>query len=338
MNNGPANASVELRRPSSGGFHGGDSLVPLGRADPDIFLTTRTDLMFAPLPELMGGPAETLVEAFFGGSCSVEPPITLGKADIEVDRALVLSNYILSSSRIGFEELVVLGGDEGDRVEGASDIQGLDTSLPANQAVLALTEVGTAYAEEGLGDAVSSSPLMTINPLGLVMTADLNSNFECFTGPDILKWRSFYATQDNAWKAHYREVFDNGMREALCCLGRGKYLSMSEEDEVYSVARLLGDLVAYRASGTGHLELLAGLALLQRHGHSLKSFDDVIEAPEERIQEAAALHKFAVAAYTGPLLDIGRHPLFFPCAWLYRQGILTPWTRNRSFIHRAAHN
>jgi len=31
-----------------------------------------------------------------------------------------------------------------------------------------------------------------------------------------------------------------------------------EEDEVYSVARLLGDLVAYRASGTGHMELLAG--------------------------------------------------------------------------------
>ncbi|EHA8589271.1 hypothetical protein COCNU_scaffold008808G000040 [Cocos nucifera] len=35
--------------------------------------------------------------------------------------------------------------------------------------------------------------------------------------------------------------------------------SVLEEDEVYSVARLLGDLVAYRASGTGHLELLAGL-------------------------------------------------------------------------------
>lgn len=34
---------------------------------------------------------------------------------------------------------------------------------------------------------------------------------------------------------------------------------MLEEDEVYSVAQLLGDLVAYRASGTGHLELLAGL-------------------------------------------------------------------------------
>lgn len=31
-------------------------------------------------------------------------------------------------------------------------------------------------------------------------------------------------TQDKAWKAHYREVFDHGIREALCCLGRVKYL------------------------------------------------------------------------------------------------------------------
>ncbi|KAG8065063.1 hypothetical protein GUJ93_ZPchr0004g39686 [Zizania palustris] len=72
------------------------------------------------------------------------------------------------------------------------------------------------------------------------------------------RWRSFYATDDMAWKAHYREVFDHGIREALCCLGRAKYLTVLEEDELYSVARLLGDLVAYRASGTGHLELLAG--------------------------------------------------------------------------------
>lgn len=47
---------------------------------------------------------------------------------------------------------------------------------------------------------------------------------QCFTGSDVLGWRSFYATQDNAWKAHYREVFDHGIREALCCLGRFKYL------------------------------------------------------------------------------------------------------------------
>ena len=31
---------------------------------------------------------------------------------------------------------------------------------------------------EGLGDVVSSSPLMTTNPLGLVVTAELNSNSE----------------------------------------------------------------------------------------------------------------------------------------------------------------
>ncbi|XP_034903371.1 uncharacterized protein [Populus alba] len=150
-----------------------------------------------------------------------------------------------------------------------------------------------------------------------------------FVGPAVLRWRSFYQTQDDAWKAHYQEVFDHGIREALCCLGRVKYMRVSKEDEVYSVARLLGDLVAYRASGTGHLELLAGLALLQRHSESPKSHDGLVEAPRETIQEAFAFHEFAEAAYTGPLLDFGRHTVFFPCAWLYRQGILTPWTRNR---------
>ncbi|KAI5599612.1 hypothetical protein BDE02_02G207300 [Populus trichocarpa] len=98
----------------------------------------------------------------------------------------------------------------------------------------------------------------------------------CFVGPAVLRWRSFYETQDDAWKAHYQEVFDHGIREALCCLGRVKYMGAPKEDEVYSVARLLGDLVAYRASGTGHLELLAGLALLQRHSESPKSHDEMV--------------------------------------------------------------
>lgn len=47
---------------------------------------------------------------------------------------------------------------------------------------------------------------------------------QCFTGYDVLRWRSFYAREDNAWKAHYMEVFDHGIREAMCCLGRSKYL------------------------------------------------------------------------------------------------------------------
>ncbi|GKC56979.1 hypothetical protein Tco_1084577, partial [Tanacetum coccineum] len=40
--------------------------------------------------------------------------------------------------------------------------------------------------------------------------------------------------------------------------------TVMDEDEVFLVAQLLGDLVSYRASGKGHLELLAGLALLRR--------------------------------------------------------------------------
>ncbi|KAM1158445.1 hypothetical protein ACFXTH_031815 [Malus domestica] len=162
-----------------------------------------------------------------------------------------------------------------------------------------------------------------------LLTVCFAALLQCFTGTDILRWRSFYATEDDAWKAHYREVFDHGLREALCCMGRVKYLSVLEEDEVFSVARLLGDLVAYRAAGTGHLELMAGLALLRNQTQSPKSFEDCMDIPEEKIREAADLHKFAEAAYTGPLLDFGRNPFLFPCAWLYRQGILTPWTRNR---------
>ncbi|CAL5413990.1 unnamed protein product [Camellia sinensis] len=121
---------------------------------------------------------------------------------------------------------------------------------------------------------------------------------QCFTGSDILRWRSFYATEDNAWKTHYSEIFDHGIREALCCMGRVKYLNVLEDDEIYSVAQLLGDLVDYRAAGTGHLELLAGLALLQTHSESAKLYEGCLEAPEERIQEAAVFHPFAEAAYT----------------------------------------
>ncbi|KAL5216203.1 hypothetical protein ABZP36_007604 [Zizania latifolia] len=152
---------------------------------------------------------------------------------------------------------------------------------------------------------------------------------QCFMGSDILRWRSFYATHDMAWKAHYSEVFDHGIREALCCLGRAKYLTVLEEDEVYSVAKLLGDLVAYRASGTGHLELLAGLALLQKSENLPHLQTDLTEAPHKLMKEASILHPFAEASYTGPLLDFGRNPILFPCAWVYRQGVLTPWSRRK---------
>nr|KJB27929.1 hypothetical protein B456_005G017800 [Gossypium raimondii] len=165
--------------------------------------------------------------------------------------------------------------------------------------------------------------------LSFLVTACCIAFLQCCAGSDVLRWRFYYASQDDAWKAHYQEIFDHGIREALCCMGRIEYLTVIEDDEVYSVAKLLGDLVAYRASGTGHLELLTGLALLQKHGQASKSSEHFIEAPVEHLQAALAFHKFAEAAYTGPLLDFGRNPFVFPCVWLHRQGVLTPWTRKR---------
>ncbi|EMS63541.1 Sn1-specific diacylglycerol lipase alpha [Triticum urartu] len=167
---------------------------------------------------------------------------------------------------------------------------------------------------------------------------------QCATGSDVLRWRSFYATHDIAWRAHYREVFDHGIREVLCCLGRAKYSYVSgaewsvlEDDDICVVAKLLGDIMAYRASGTGHLELIAGFSLLQKSKMSTVLSREQVEAPPDLIQEAILFHPFAEAAYTvafcilhlGPLLDFGRNPLMFPCVWLNRQGILTPWTRAR---------
>uniref|UniRef100_I1NUB9 Uncharacterized protein n=1 Tax=Oryza glaberrima TaxID=4538 RepID=I1NUB9_ORYGL len=117
---------------------------------------------------------------------------------------------------------------------------------------------------------------------------------QCSTGSDVLRWRS-----------------------------------VLEEDDICVVAKLLGDLMAYRASGTGHLELIAGFSLLQKFKSSAVVSKEQAEAPQDLIKEAVLFHPFAEAAYTGPLLDFGRNPFMFPCVWLNRQGVMTPWTRAR---------
>lgn len=74
--------------------------------------------------------------------------------------------------------------------------------------MLALTEVGTVYTEEGLGDAVSSFPLMTINPMGLVLTADLNSNFE------VMRYDNTLSVSN--WVKHRLPGFSKMMGLPLC--------------------------------------------------------------------------------------------------------------------------
>ena len=184
MNRCPTRASVMEGGSFFDGFHAGASPVTLDRAVTALFHTTRIDLVSVPPIECIGCLAETSAGAeglIFGALCANEPSFTLGKAETEGDwalKGLELSNYVLSPLRVGIKEWGVLGGDVGDRVEGASVIQGIDTSHKANQLVLALTEVETAYAVEVLGDVESSSPLMSINPLGVVVTVELNSNTE----------------------------------------------------------------------------------------------------------------------------------------------------------------
>ncbi|MCO5583523.1 hypothetical protein L7F22_037434 [Adiantum nelumboides] len=97
--------------------------------------------------------------------------------------------------------------------------------------------------------------------LALALAAWLLTITQCCLGTDILAWSSLYARHDDAWRAYYHEMFDYGIREALCCLGRAKYI-IGNEDEVDSVAAILGELVSYRAAGAGQLEFLAGMTVV----------------------------------------------------------------------------
>ena len=136
-------------------------------------------MLSAPPTELMGSITETPAEAeclFSVRFSAEEPQITPGKAETEVDRALeglMLSNFILNPLRAGIEEVVAPDDVEGGWVEGDYDPQGIDSPYQSNQPVLALTEV-----DEGLEVVDCSSPLKIFNPMGLVVSAELNSNTE----------------------------------------------------------------------------------------------------------------------------------------------------------------
>lgn len=154
---GPATVSVADGGSFSDGSLAGASPAELDRADIGLLHTMRPDLVSVSSSEHLGCPAETMAVAmslFSGGPSAVESLLTLGNAETEGERSfkgLELSTSVLSPPRVGIE---------------------------ANQSVLALSEVETAYAVEALGEAESSSPLMSINPLGVVVTAELNKNTE----------------------------------------------------------------------------------------------------------------------------------------------------------------
>ncbi|KAF3958631.1 hypothetical protein CMV_016479 [Castanea mollissima] len=154
---GPATASVADGGSFSDGSLAGASPAELDRAEMGFLHTMRPDLVAVSSSEHLGCPAETMAGAmslFSGGPSAVESLLTLGIAETEGERpfkGLELSTSVLSPPRVGIE---------------------------ANQSVLALSEVETAYAVEALGEAESSSPLMSINPLGVIVAAELIKNTE----------------------------------------------------------------------------------------------------------------------------------------------------------------
>ena len=76
---------------------------------------------------------------------------------------------------------------------------------------------GVSCAGGGTGKWLQT--LLIILPIASVMVVIV----QWCTGSDVMAWRSLYKTCEDAWRAHYREMFDYCIREALCCLGRSRY-------------------------------------------------------------------------------------------------------------------
>ena len=217
----PTKAVVVNRGPFSDGFHAGDSLATLDRANlathkPVMAVSPKIghDIVVAQT-EVLGRPVEPAreVDGFVSGGFHAKKllmtpgkadtvqthslvmvmsdRVSMGKAVTESDRVsmgLFLSNLFMSLSRVGIAKLGVQGGDEGGWVDFARVAQGIETPHQAAQLVVS-TDCGypearvsmekeVVSADMGLGDVDSSSPLMTITPLGLAVPTELNSGNE----------------------------------------------------------------------------------------------------------------------------------------------------------------
>lgn len=146
----------------------------------------------------------------------------------------------------------------------------------------------------------------------------------------------------------------------LCCVPLWKTYDFANLCIMFQLNCFWLLLVYVEVLNISYIVHVVGLALLQKHGNLSELQTDLVEASHELMQEAAFLHPFAEACYTvrywccwlghhfcscqptvvatdmivlqGPLLDFGRNPILFPCAWVYRQGVLTPWARRRYVI------
>eukprot|EP00898_Chlorokybus_atmophyticus_P002191 jgi/Chlat1/2973/Chrsp2S04701 len=172
-------------------------------------------------------------------------------------------------------------------------------------------------------------------------------------GSRVLSWRALLSTLSSssrpnnshnninpvdAWRAHYRWTWDAELRELLFVLGRPRFLLIGigvwgGGDEVHDIAAMLADFMAAQSTEQP-VDLLTGVARLHQLGASARSrrlaLANMREStpptpPRADIREAAALCRFANAAYTGPLTDVGRYPLCFIPAWMHRQQVWAPW-------------
>eukprot|EP00899_Mesostigma_viride_P015838 jgi/Mesvir1/24255/Mv10957-RA.1 len=200
------------------------------------------------------------------------------------------------------------------------DASAVKASPPSVKASLS----GVSSPDDGSGEVTNSFTQQYLRELSILLMVLLwfGGAVRLFLGSKVLRWRAMYRADERWWELHYRHLLWLNLAEALTLLGRSELLK-SKRKELQGFSWMVAALLNYRGQGTTHSDVLSGLSRLA--AITLKEDPTPCQpVPYELLKEASELCPMATAAYTGPVLDMGRWLVCFPCSWALRQQMCIP--------------
>uniref|UniRef100_A0A7S3UHD7 Fungal lipase-type domain-containing protein n=1 Tax=Picocystis salinarum TaxID=88271 RepID=A0A7S3UHD7_9CHLO len=125
-----------------------------------------------------------------------------------------------------------------------------------------------------------------------------------------LRWRRWWKDDVELWRMHAD--------------ARNAKIGGAEAVRRFAALAMAGA----RAKGRSKVQIASGVAMLARrrnwtHQKQTGEIGEILD--EKRVLSAMAMHRYAVAAYTGFLLDAGRCAPFAPCVLGWKHGAFFPW-------------
>lgn len=214
------------------------------------------------------------------------------------------------------------GAVDGDDMDGSEDEGEVDGMHP---------EVAQAYADLGRWDGVASACIgveaaaFVAQCVGAAVDASENlevavASASCallalllrltWAQGTPLRWRKWWKDDAELWRAH----------------ADARNAKVGGTDAVRRFAALA--VADARAKGRTKAQIASGMAILAKrrkwtHQVHTEGIGEVLD--NKRVLSAMATHRYAVAAYTGFLLDAGRCAPFAPCVLGWKHGAFSPW-------------